>query len=256
MIYVFVRCGTRRVISLNWNYSGLWWFVSVHIGYGSTGRLTLRFMIGLVCRGGRVMLGKVLCIVPQLNSIPIIVILPLDLTLPLIDVIGRPFHLFLSLHDHISETYSFLFVPLVALRIVLSWIIERFIKFVVRWGRSLLFLLLVIDLRQVGRFGGAFASIDLAVDFVEVGSGVRDLISLTNAFKLRICRCITHVSYCYVRKFIFLSFCEAHTLLYFVVNRTSNLLSLPIQKNVGWGLMSVKDVRTSHPHSIVLKWCK
>ena len=77
-------------------------------------------MIGLVGRGGRVMLGKVLCIVPQLNSIPIIVILPLDLTLPLIDVVGGPFHLFLSLHDHISETYSFLFVPLVALRIVLS----------------------------------------------------------------------------------------------------------------------------------------
>ena len=179
------------------------------------------------------MLGKVLCIVPKFNSIPVIVILPLDLTLPLIDVVSRPFHLFLSLHDHICETYSFLFVPLVALCIVLCGVIERFIKFVVRWGRSFLFLLPVIDLRQVGGFGRVFASIDLAVDFVEVCSGVRDYISLTNTFKLRICRCITHVSNRNVRKFIyFLSLCEARIPLYFVVDWTSNR-SLPTQKNVG-----------------------
>ena len=103
-------------------------------------------MVWLIGGSCRVMLRKELCVVPQLNSVPIIVILPLHLPLPLIDVVGRPLHMLLPLHDHVREALSFLFLPLVALRVVLSGVIECFVEFVVRWGRFLLLLLPVIYL--------------------------------------------------------------------------------------------------------------
>ena len=160
-------------------------------------------MVRLIGSGSWVVLRQVLGIVPQFDSISVIVILSFNLTLPLINVICRPLHLFFSFHDHISEAYTFLFFPLVALRIVLSGIIERLIKFVVRWSRSFLFLLLVIDLRQEGGFGCAEACIDLTMDFVEVSSCIWDLVPFTSAIELRLSRSITHVSNRYIRKFVF-----------------------------------------------------
>ena len=103
-------------------------------------------MVGPIGRGCGVMLRKELCVIPQLNSVSIIVILAFDLPLPLIDVVSRPLHMLLPLHDHVREAFSFLFLPLVALRVVLRRVIECFVEFVVRWGRFLLFLLPVIYL--------------------------------------------------------------------------------------------------------------
>ena len=72
---------------------------------------------------------------------------------------------------------------------------------------------------------------------------------------MRLCRCVTHVSNCDVRKFIFLSLGETHVLLdYFVVDRTC-CRSLPVQKNVGRGLRA-KDVSTGQLHGITLHWCQ
>ena len=231
MINIFIRGGAWGVVPLDRNNGRFRRFVSVHIGVGRTGRLTLRFMVRLIGRGGRAVPGQVLCIIPQLNSIPIIVILSFNLTLPLIDIVGWPFQLFFSLHDHVCETNTFLLLPLVALRIVLSGVIKRLIIFVIRRSRSLLFLLLVIYLRKEGGFGRTEGCIDLAMDFVKVSSCVRYFVPLTSTIELCICRCITHVSNRDIRKFIFLSFCEAQVLINFVVNRSDFRFS--IQENVG-----------------------
>ena len=77
-------------------------------------------MVRLIGRGSWVVLRQVLRIVPELNPIPIIVILSFHFRLPLINVVGWPLHLLLTLHNHVSETNTFLFLPLEALCIVLS----------------------------------------------------------------------------------------------------------------------------------------
>ena len=158
-------------------------------------------------------------------------ILSFNFTLPLIDVVGRPLHFLFPLHNHICKADTFLFFPLVALRVVLRRVIERLIKFVVRRSRSFILLLLVIDLRQKCRFGRIEFCIDLAVDLVEVSSSVRHLVPITGAIELCTCRCITHVSNRNIPKSIFHGLREVQALINFVVDRSD--FRFFIQEDIG-----------------------
>ena len=92
-------------------------------------------------------------------------------------------------------------------------------------------LLLVIYLREEGRFGRIEFCIDLTVDLVEMGSSVRHLVPLTGAIELCTCRCITHVSNRNVPKSIFHSLREVQALINFVVDGSDFRFS--IQEDIG-----------------------
>ena len=170
-IHILVGHGRRAVVSFVGDKRALGRFVSIKISLRNARGLTLHIEVGLVSIAAWHRLGKELSLVHQATSWRILSVCSWNLDFAFVIVVSGPLHDLLSLDDVVCEAGSLLFVPLEALRVVLSRIVERLLEGVLSGagssaGRR---LSLVNDVREErGLWLLIQAVVDLSVYFVQL----------------------------------------------------------------------------------------
>ena len=123
-------------------------------------------------------------------------VVPKNLRLLRIIVVGGTFHCFLSLLNVVNDALPLFLVPLILFGVMLSGVIKRLFIIVVggAWDFALRALSLVNNFRKIGRLWLFIQTIvDLTVNFVSVSARIGNSVLSTSAFKLGFCFALHHV---------------------------------------------------------------